>query len=199
MEKNNFEEINFQHYVDGVKRKKLPWNFFIDLIQDLSYSDISRLRKLNAILLMELTMNFSDIDKMKYLNGILLIQFKNYIETKHDDEMTKNDYLAENLQGSNVDQILDEENFEEITEELSTNKDIQMTENKYLENSEKSNSDQILIQETFEETMEEISTNEDIQMPIENELEEDISSFCKKEIIEFESNSIETTPQCYMT
>ena len=199
MAKNNSEEINFQHYVDGVKRKKLPWNFFIDLIQDLSYSDISRLRKLNAILLMELTMNFSDIDKMKYLNGILLIQFKNYIETKHDDEMTKNDYLAENLQESNDDQILNEENFEEITEELSTNKDIQMTENKYFENSEKSNSDQILIQETFEETMEEISTNEDIQMPIENELEEDISSFCKKEIIEFESNSIETTPQCYMT
>ena len=98
MEQNNSEEINFQHYVDGVKRKKLPWNFFIDLIQDLSYSDIKRLRKLNATLLMELTMNFSDIEKMKYLNGILLIQFKEYIQTKHDFEMTENDYVAENLQ-----------------------------------------------------------------------------------------------------
>ena len=180
MEQNNSEEINFQHYVDGVKRKKLPWNFFIDLIQDLSYSNISRLRKLNATLLMELTMNFSDIEKMKYLNGILLIQFKEYIQTKQDFEMTENDYIAEDSQESNVDQILNEENFEEITEELSTNKDIKMTENKYFENSEKSNSDQILIEETFEETMEEISTNEDIQMPIENELDEDISSFCKK-------------------
>ena len=142
---------------------------------------------------MELTMNFSDIEKMKYLNGILLIQFKEYIQTKQDFEMTENDYIAEDSQESNVDQILNEENFEEITEKLSTNKDIKMTENKYFENSEKSNSDQILIEETFEETMEEISTNEDIQMPIENELDEDISSFCKKEIIEFESNSIETT------
>ena len=122
MAKNNSEEINFQHYVDGVKQKKLPWNFFIDLIQDLSYSDIKRLRTLNAILLMELTMNYSDIDKMKYLNGILLIQFKNYIQTKHDFEMTE----LQGLQVSNVDEILNKEIIEETTEEILTNVDVQM-------------------------------------------------------------------------
>ena len=90
MAKNNSEEINFQHFVDGVRLKKISWNYFVDFIQVLSYSDIDRLRKLNAILLKELTLNFSDIEKLKYLNEILLIQFKTYIE------MTENDHI-ENL------------------------------------------------------------------------------------------------------
>ena len=75
MSQNNSEEINFQYYVNLVKQNKLRWNTFIDVLQDLSYSDMDRLRKLNAILLTELTMNYSDLDKMKYLNGILLIEF----------------------------------------------------------------------------------------------------------------------------
>ena len=80
MSQNNSEEINFQHYVDLVKQNKLRWNTFIDVLQDLSYSDMGRLRKLNAILLTELTTNYSDWDKMKYLNGILLIEFKNLVK-----------------------------------------------------------------------------------------------------------------------
>ena len=48
----------------------MDWNIFIDLMQDLSYSDKSRLRKLNAIILNELTMDCSDMDKLKYLNLI---------------------------------------------------------------------------------------------------------------------------------
>ena len=27
MAKNNSKEINFQHYIDGVKAKKMSWNF----------------------------------------------------------------------------------------------------------------------------------------------------------------------------
>ena len=83
MAKNNSEEIDFQLFVDGMKQKKISWDFFVEFVQSLSYSDIDRLRNLNAILLRELTMNFSDLDKSKYLNEILLIQFKNYIETEH--------------------------------------------------------------------------------------------------------------------
>ena len=52
---NKSDEINFQQYVDGVKKNKLSWQFFIAVMQDLSYSDIKRLRILNAILMMELT------------------------------------------------------------------------------------------------------------------------------------------------
>ena len=59
------EEINFQHYVEAVKRKEITLNIFIDLIEDFSYSDIKRLTNFNEILLMELTMNFSDLDRMK--------------------------------------------------------------------------------------------------------------------------------------
>ena len=73
------EEINFQHYVEAVKRKEITLNIFTDLIEDFSYSDINRLKNFNEILLMELTMNFSDLDRMKYLNAILLKEFKNSI------------------------------------------------------------------------------------------------------------------------
>ena len=112
MAKSNSEEINFQLYVDGVKQKTLSWKFFSHLMQDLSYSDIYRLRKLNAILLAELTMNYSysDLEKLKYLNGILLIQLKNYIL-----EMAENDHFEE-LQESYEDQIPNEETFKETTE-----------------------------------------------------------------------------------
>ena len=120
MAKNISEEIDFQLYVDGVKQKTLSWKFFSHLMQDLSHSDIDRLRKLNAILLTELTMNCSQLEKLKYLNDILLIQFKNYIFT-----LAENDLVA-NLQESNEDQILNEKTFEETMEEISTDEDIDM-------------------------------------------------------------------------
>ena len=72
MAKNNSEDIDFQHYIDAVKQKNIAWNIFIDLMQDLSYRSMNRLRILNAILLTELTTNYSDMDKSKYLNVLLL-------------------------------------------------------------------------------------------------------------------------------
>ena len=57
MAKNNSKEINFQQYIEGVKQQKISWHFFINLMEDLTYSDITRLRNLNALLLIELTMN----------------------------------------------------------------------------------------------------------------------------------------------
>ena len=136
MAQNNSKEINFQHYVDGVKEKKITWNFFTDLMEDLTYCDIERLRTLNAILLMELTMNYSDIDKMKYLNVILLIQFKNYVQTKHKSfKLTEHDY-PETLQKSNVNQIWNEDTtIEKPIEGISVIEDVQMNENKSLEDS----------------------------------------------------------------
>ena len=91
MTTNNSEEINFQHYVDSVKQKRIDWNMFVDVIQDISYSDKDRLRRLNAILLNEMTMDCSDMDKLKYLNLILLKEFKNDIEKEQDFEMTQSD------------------------------------------------------------------------------------------------------------
>ena len=70
MAKNKSEEINFQQYVDSVKQKQIPRNIFINLLQDISNSDADRLRKLNAILLTELTLKHSNTEKLKYLNDI---------------------------------------------------------------------------------------------------------------------------------
>ena len=113
MAKNISEEIDFYQYVDGVKQRKLSWKLFIALMQDLSYKDINRLRKLNAIILTELTMNYSDLDKFKYLNEILMIQFKNFIEREEANfEITENGQ-HNYTENSHVDQISNEdETFE---------------------------------------------------------------------------------------
>ena len=104
-------------------------------------------------------MNYSDIDEMKYLNGILLIQFKNYIQTKHDDfKVIENDYPMP-FQKSNVNQILNEDTtIEKQTEEISAIEDVQMNENKSLE---ESSVDQILNEEIFDEETEESLTNKE--------------------------------------
>ena len=33
-------QINFQPYVDEMKKKKLTWNIFVKLMKDIFYSDI---------------------------------------------------------------------------------------------------------------------------------------------------------------
>ena len=66
---NTSEGIDFQPYIDSVKQRKIPWNMFEKFMKDLTtYLDCERLKKLNAILLMELTMNYSDLHRLKYLN-----------------------------------------------------------------------------------------------------------------------------------
>ena len=104
MAKNNSEEFKFQLYVDAVKQNRMDWNIFIDLMQDISYSDKSRLRKLNAIILNELTMDCSDMDKLKYLNVILLREFKKDIQKEHNFEKIQNEELV-NSEEANIYEI----------------------------------------------------------------------------------------------
>ena len=96
MSKNCSKEINFQHYVDAVKHKEMTWNIFQDLVEDLSHSDIHKMKLLNEILLRELTMNYSDLDRLKYLNIIQLSVFKNHIQRTDDqieDDLITDDDL----------------------------------------------------------------------------------------------------------
>ena len=97
MSQNNPEVINFQYYIGLVKQNKLRWNTFMDVLQDLSYPDMDRLKNLNALLLTELTMNYSNLDRMKYLNGILLIQFKNHIEREQNFETIQNEVCEKSV------------------------------------------------------------------------------------------------------
>ena len=86
---NSSEEIDFQNYIDSVKQKKTPWDIFENLMKDLSYSNIYRLKRLNAILLTELTTNYSDIDRLKYLNAVLMTEFKEFIHTEDNFQNTE--------------------------------------------------------------------------------------------------------------
>ena len=54
---NSSEEINFQTYVESAKQRKTPWNIFENFMKELTYSSIVKLKRFNAILLIELTMD----------------------------------------------------------------------------------------------------------------------------------------------
>ena len=56
------QEFNFQFYFNLVKQKEIAWHVFVKLMEDLSYSDVQRLKYLNAILLTEVTVSYSDIE-----------------------------------------------------------------------------------------------------------------------------------------
>ena len=72
MESNHTsQDFNFQYYVDMAKQKEIAWHVFVKLIKDFSYSDISKLKYVNAILLTKLTDSYSDMERLKYLNVIL--------------------------------------------------------------------------------------------------------------------------------
>ena len=194
MAKNNFEEINFQHYVDAVKQKRIDWNMFIDFIQDLSYSDRVRLRILNAILLTELTMNYSDLDKFKYLNVMLLREFKNHIQKEHTTlEMTQMEDFEKSVEEPDIDQLLNQEIIDEEREitfvndiEDGLNQDIknhiqkedailEIIQTEELEKSVKGPEiDELLNEETTDEEMEIAFANE-----IEDDLNQDMDYKCK--------------------
>ena len=153
MARNNSEEINFQHYVDLVKQKGMHWNLFVDVMEDISYSDADRLRRLNAILLNELTMDYSHIDKSKYLNVILLREFKNVIQKKHEIEVSQNEDF-DNSEESNVHEILNEHKNEQVIMNSGgsnaheiLNEDIIIKKEDFV-NSEESNTHEILNEDT---------------------------------------------------
>ena len=56
----NSRTINFQSYIDTVKQDKISWNFFINLMRDLSHTNIDRLKTLNEILLNELKISIDE-------------------------------------------------------------------------------------------------------------------------------------------
>ena len=90
-------------------------------MQDLSYSDFGRLRKLNAILLNELTVDYSDMDKLKYLHMILLTEFKKDIQKECNFGMTQQENFEKSVESSG-----DELSNEETAKELSNDNEIQI-------------------------------------------------------------------------
>ena len=109
---NSSEEIDFQNYINSVKKHKTPWDIFENVMKDVAYSNINRLKLLNAILLSELTTNYSDIDKLKYLNAILMTEFKeSIIQTEKDfKNTTEIENNIEDFQKFKNDKTIKEEN-----------------------------------------------------------------------------------------
>ena len=48
-----------------VKQKTIAWPVFVKLMEDLSYSDVNKLKYINAILLTELTVSYSDMGSIE--------------------------------------------------------------------------------------------------------------------------------------
>ena len=118
------DDINFQTYVNEVTDGKIRWNIFVNLMKDLSYSDIDRLKKLNATLLTELTINFSTMDRLKYLNEILLRELKNLIQKNEESDI--NEHIDE--PSFTIDHDLKEEKLQENSNENEIQTSIGMRE-----------------------------------------------------------------------
>ena len=133
--------FNFQYYVNSVKEKEIPWHVFEKLMEDFSYSDVNRLKCLNAILLTELTISNSDMDRLKYLNVILMAKLKDSIQI----ETKENNPHLEHYQKSTEDYDWNDETTEEI---LSSDDEIQTSTIRMRKNETKENFDADLILET---------------------------------------------------
>ena len=85
----NSPQINFQSYIDTVKEDKISWNFFINLMRDLSHTNIDRLKTLNETLLNELKIS---IDEKRYKSPTEKIENFKEICIEYDDaeNATKN-------------------------------------------------------------------------------------------------------------
>ena len=141
--KNTAEYLNFQYYVDKVKQKKIPWSVFMKLMEDLSYSDVNRLKYLNAILLTEVTVSYSDIERLKYLSVILMAKFKDFIQAD-DDEVSENENLevAYDLNDKTIKEISsDRKNEKQGKKFIQIEDDVELCENKDCEVSHKSTVD----------------------------------------------------------
>ena len=86
--KKIFKEISFQPYIDSIKERKLPWNIFEQLVDDLSDTD--------------------DMERIKNLNKILMNELKNSVENKRNkSEMIENENAPKSFK------ILDEHNLKD--------------------------------------------------------------------------------------
>ena len=117
-------DLSFQYYIDTVKQKKIPWNVFAKFMEDLSYSDVNRLKHLNAILLTELTVSHSVMERLVYLNVILMTKFKDSIQIEDNVELSENEHF-EVFQTSSIDDLgLNDQNVQEILRDSEIQKSI---------------------------------------------------------------------------
>ena len=114
--KHNNQDSNIQYYVNTVKQKKIHWDVFVKSMEDLSHSDMNKLKVLNEILLNELTISNTEMDRLKYLNVILMTKFKDSIQLGDNNvEIIENGDPLEHYQTSTADYDLNEETIEEIS------------------------------------------------------------------------------------
>ena len=146
------QDFNFQYYIDRVKQKEMHWHVFVKLMEDLSYSDVNRLKYLNAILLIELTDSYSDMDRLKYLNVILMNKFKDFIQMEDNIEVSENDNL--------------EVHHDETIEEMSSDHEIQI-----------SSVNKIETQENFDSSIHKFNDNIHIEDDVEISENEDAAEF----------------------
>ena len=90
VQKNPREISFFQLHVDALKNQKIPWNTFVQFMEEFFFSDMEKLKYLNAMILKELTISYSDMERSKYLNKILLKELKNFIEKEYVSDIIEN-------------------------------------------------------------------------------------------------------------
>ena len=92
--KKNHHEISFELHIDALREQKIPWNTFVELLEEIFYSDMDKLKYLNALILTELTKSHSNMERSRYLSKILLEELKNLIQKENVDS---NDSFSSDL------------------------------------------------------------------------------------------------------
>ena len=80
--------INFQSYIDAVKKKRIEWDLFVQLMLDLSNTSMNRQKLLISILLNELR-NYIDQDYFQQKNCV-----ENNVEKLENVNETTKHFIA---------------------------------------------------------------------------------------------------------
>ena len=62
------EDTDFESYINGLKEKKLPKEFFVKIMKDLTTNDLKKTEKLNSILLKEWMQSIEENHQLKAEN-----------------------------------------------------------------------------------------------------------------------------------
>ena len=155
------DNVNFKSYIDAVKEKKLSWDLFVQLMDDLT-TNMTRQKLLISILLKEFKTFINNQCQCQLIQGKSVIQKSNFLQ----------DYHQSNFE----DNPISESNFEDNPKSESNFEDNPISESMI---EESSNLESTFIHEEVEEKEEKLSSSatnitfEKFMNPLENEIGEE--------------------------
>ena len=173
-------QINFQSYIDAVKKEQIKWDLFVQLMLDLSNTSMNRQKLLISILLIELR-NYIEKEKNHEENNIEKLENVDDTTKNFKQQSNESSSLIQKesmIQGGdclelNPKSTIHEEELKKSKTENSNYDDIIEDEVSYIYNlTDDGNS--IIIENPFDETTQSEEVNKDDNKEGENNLVENV-------------------------